>query len=105
MSPDGMRAKNCKHVEAKKVPVSGFKILLLWQCLVHLLPISVTVAILFINLRGVYVGVDFPGLIKSDTIALMLLQISAKVHEIVIVASLSQIILHVVRYELLHRDG
>lgn len=91
--------------EVAKVVVAKSSRLTAWQCFVHLLPISTSIAILWINFRGWYIGVDFPGLTSSDTVVLMLLQLSAKVHEIMIVASLSQIIWHAVRHELLYGEG
>ncbi|KAK5947754.1 hypothetical protein OHC33_011217 [Knufia fluminis] len=94
-----------KQQEAEKVVINKSSRLIAWQCGVHLLPISTTIAILWINFQGFYIGVDFPGLTSSDTTVLMLLQLSAKIHEIMIVASLSQIILHIVRHELLYGDG
>jgi len=91
--------------EVKKVVIAKSIRLTAWQCCVHLLPTSTSIAILWVNFRGRYIGVDFPGLTSSDTIVLMLLQLSAKVHEIMIVASLGQIIWHAVRHELLYGEG
>jgi hypothetical protein len=91
--------------ETKKVVVTESKAIALRRCILHLIPILTSVAILTINLHGHYIGRDFPGTIKSETINIMLLQMAAKVHELVIVASLGLIVLHIVRHELLFGDG
>lgn len=91
--------------EVKKVIITGSRTLIAWQCLVHVAPILTTSAVFYVNFRRIYIGVDFPGMTDADTIVLMLLQLSAKLHEVMIVASLSQVIWHAVRYELLYGEG
>ena len=94
-----------KSEEAKKVVVLESRSTAIRRCLVHLAPIVTSTAILTANLRGVYFGVSFAGHIKSDTIDLMLFQVAAKGQEILVVASLGAVILHVARQELLYGDG
>lgn len=60
---------------------------------------------LWINFRSFYIGVDFPSLANSDNLVLMMLQPSAKAYEIMIIASVSQIVWHAVRHELLYGEG
>ena len=91
--------------EHKKVIVSESLATAAQRCLVHFLPVLTSITILTINLRGFYIGIDFRGPIKSDTITLMFLQLAAKAHEIMIVASLGLIVLQAVRNELLFGDG
>jgi len=91
--------------EPKKVIVSGSLTVAVRRCLVHLAPILTSVAILTINIHGIYIGIDFGSPFKSDTITLMFFQLAAKAHEIMIVASLSLIVLQTVRHELLFGDG
>lgn len=93
-----------KH-EARKVIVAGSLIAATWPCLIHLIPVLTSSAIIAVNVHGFYIGIDFPGAIKSDTMTLLFLQVAAKVQEILIVASLSQIIFQFVRHELLFGDG
>jgi hypothetical protein len=57
------------------------------------------------NLKGYYIGEQFASLIRSETINLALLQTAAKVQELLIVASLATIILHITREELLYGSG
>ena len=94
-----------KSEEVKKIIVSESRLIAVRRCLVHLAPIATSTAILTANLHGVYFGISFGGFIKSDTIDLMLFQIAAKGHEILVVASLGSVILHVARQELLYGDG
>jgi hypothetical protein len=91
--------------EGLKVVVAESKITALRRCAIHLLPILTSTTILVLNLHGHYIGQDFRGLIKSETINIMLLQVAAKLNELIIVASLGLIILHMVRHELLFGDG
>jgi hypothetical protein len=57
------------------------------------------------NLKGYYIGEQFASLIRSETINLALLQTAAKAQELLIVASLATIILHITREELLYGSG
>jgi hypothetical protein len=98
-------AKLPKRDEPRKVVVSGSLATAVRRCLIHLLPILTSVAILVVNIHGIYIGIDFSGPLKSDTIHLMFLQLAAKAHEIMIVASLSLIVLQTVRHEMLFGDG
>jgi hypothetical protein len=68
----------------------------------HLLPIAITTALLVLNFSQVYVG-DI-GVVNRSA-QLNALQFAAKLHEILIAASLSSIVLHCVQYELLHGEG
>lgn len=103
--PNSYWTKSPSRGEPKKVVVSESLATAVWRCLIHLLPILTSIAILTVNIHGIYIGIDFPGALKSDTLALMFLQLAAKAHEIMIVASLSLIILQTVRHELLFGDG
>jgi hypothetical protein len=99
------RKKDRTSKEPRKVVVADTATTAIKRIAFHLLPISTTVAILVLNLRGIFIGYDLSGAIKSETISLMFLQLAAKAHEILIVASLGLIVLHAVRHELLFGDG
>ncbi|KIW68939.1 hypothetical protein PV04_04850 [Phialophora macrospora] len=88
-------------VEQKKIIISSSTRKALWRCAPHVLPMTTSIAILALSFHGIYIGADF----ASQTITLMSFQIAAKVHEIFIVASLSVIVFHAIRHELLHGDG
>ncbi|KAL6243573.1 hypothetical protein RBB50_009566 [Rhinocladiella similis] len=91
--------------EPKKVIVSASKRRALLHCLPHILPILASVTVLALNFHGKYLGADFDVLFDSETLTLMGLQIIAKIHEVFIVASLSLIVFHVIRHELLYGIG
>lgn len=73
--------------------------------IIHTIPLLTSLVIILINFLGFFIGEDFQGPIKSETINLLGLQIAAKVNEILIVASLGLIVLHAVRYQLLFGQG
>ncbi|OAP65658.1 hypothetical protein AYL99_01630 [Fonsecaea erecta] len=87
--------------EQKKIILSSSLWKALWRCAPHAPPIAISIGILALSFHGIYIGADF----ASQTITLMSFQIAAKIHEIFIVASLSVIIFHAVRHELLHGGG
>ncbi|KAJ9500287.1 hypothetical protein H2202_004082 [Exophiala xenobiotica] len=89
------------NAEQKKIIISSSTRKVLWCCVPHVLPIATSITILTLNFHGIYIGADF----ATQTITLMSFQIAAKVHEIFIVASLSVIVFHAVRFELLYGDG
>lgn len=91
--------------EPKKVVVTTSTLTAVRRCLFHLIPIGTSVALISINLRGIFLGYDLSGATRSETINLMFLQLAAKAHEIFIVASLGLIILQTVRHQLLFGDG
>ena len=98
-------SKHSETAEPPKVVVTESTTVALRRCIVHVLPILTSITIIAVNIRGVYIGVDYAGAIKSDTINILLLQLAAKANEILIVASLGLIILQTVRNELLFGDG
>ncbi|GAT30073.1 hypothetical protein RIB2604_03300450 [Aspergillus luchuensis] len=91
--------------EHKKVLVTGSLQTALWRSAIHLLPIIMSVTIVTINLNGKYIGADLMSPVKSETINLLLLQLIAKSHEIMIVASLSVMVMDFVRHELMFGGG
>ncbi|KKK20324.1 hypothetical protein P175DRAFT_0440547 [Aspergillus ochraceoroseus IBT 24754] len=77
----------------------------LQQCVIHLVPMSASVIIMTVNIRRTYLSADLMSPVRSETINLLFLQVAAKAHEIMIVASLSLVVLQFVRHELLFGDG
>jgi hypothetical protein len=96
---------NDEKEEPKKVIVSESSSTALRRCTYHFAPIMVTFVIITLDLKGDYLGADLMSPVKSETINLMLLQLAAKAHEIMIVASLGLVVLQFVRHELLFGDG
>ncbi|KAL8968100.1 MAG: hypothetical protein Q9183_002625 [Haloplaca sp. 2 TL-2023] len=100
------RGNNRQHPqERKKIAIDDSRKLAIGRCAVHLLPVSVSVLILAINLRQVFIGIDFESAIRSETVNLALLQTAAKLQELLIVASLAAVTFQFLRYELLYGDG
>lgn len=93
-----------KAEEKKKIIQTSIWVALR-RCLVHLLPLTASVTILTLNAKGYYIGADFSNSIHSETINLLLLQIAAKAQELFVVASLTTIIFHIARQELLFGGG
>ena len=73
------------------------------RCAIHILPCSVFLFLIPLNFKAMYLGPGF-SYRQSNGLFLVLFQIAAKVLEIVCVASLTTVVLHVLRHELM-RDG
>ncbi|KAL8903194.1 MAG: hypothetical protein Q9207_004087 [Kuettlingeria erythrocarpa] len=99
------RARRKESHEEAKVVVDRSRRLALGRCSVHILPVSVSVIILWINFKEAFIGIDFRSLISSETINIALLQTAAKVQELLIVASLATVAFQLIRYELIHGNG
>ena len=91
--------------EQTKIVIRTSRWTALSRCGVHILPILVSVAIIVINIRQVYIGIDFKSLVTSETINIAFLQTAAKLQELLIIASLTTIIFQLLRDELLYGDG
>ena len=74
-------------------------------CVLHLLPASFSIVGLVLNLKHYYIGVHLQGIITEDSTNLALLQVAAKMQELLITASLSRIVFHIIRSELIYGDG
>lgn len=99
------RARRKGSREEAKVVVDRSRILALGRCSVHILPVSVSVTILWVNFKQVFIGIDFRSLVSSETINIALLQTAAKVQELLIVASLATVAFQLLRYELINGNG
>ncbi|KAK5091217.1 hypothetical protein LTR05_001398 [Lithohypha guttulata] len=75
------------------------------RCSIHVLPICVSVTILVLNFGNSYLGRGLPGSIIDPSINIALLQVAAKIQELLIVASVTTIVMHVLRSELVHGEG
>ncbi|KAK3994420.1 hypothetical protein QBC44DRAFT_348974 [Cladorrhinum sp. PSN332] len=75
------------------------------RCAVHLLPAAVSIGLVFINIRGYFIGIRLHGLGGSDSFGMALLQVAAKTQELLVVASMATIIFHVMRARLFSDDG
>lgn len=73
------------------------------RCTIHILPCLVFLFLIPLNFSAMYLGPGF-SYRESDEVYLVLFQIAAKILEIVCVASLTTVVLHVLRHDLM-RDG
>ena len=102
----GCRYRKRQHrSEQKKVVVSSTRRLAVSRCGVHVLPILTSIAIISVNLKQDFIGIDFRGVIQSETVNIAFLQTAAKVQELLIVASLATIVFQLTRDELLYGEG
>ncbi|CZR56590.1 uncharacterized protein PAC_06479 [Phialocephala subalpina] len=91
--------------ESKKKIIEKSFWVALRRCAVHLIPVTFSLVIITLNLKGYYIGADFVSPIHSETINLLLFQVAAKAQEILVIASLTTIIFHIARQELLFGNG
>ena len=93
------------NAEEKKIVISRSWRLAAARCTIHVLPTLVSIAIIYINVRGVFIGVDFNSRIRSESINVAFLQIAAKLQELAVIASLASVTFQLLRHELMHGDG
>lgn len=60
--------------------------------LIHFIPISATVFLVFLNWRGYYIGQEMPGRTGEDGAKFFGLQLAVKLHELTISPSLTAVI-------------
>ena len=78
----------------------------LLQCLIHFLPICVTITLAYFNLAGYFIGANLQGLYGPvyQALDILCLQVVAKIQELLVVASLGTILLDILRAQLLFRS-
>ncbi|KAI4270472.1 MAG: hypothetical protein LQ337_006660 [Flavoplaca oasis] len=91
--------------EPKKAVIERSRWLALSRCTVHIIPALFSIALVILNLKGFYIGRSLQGLIVNNDNNLALLQVAAKVHELLITASAGTILFDILRYELMYGDG
>ncbi|MCJ1378917.1 hypothetical protein MMC17_002016 [Xylographa soralifera] len=72
---------------------------------IHVLPILASLTAVTLNLKTIYVGRTLTGQIESAAINIAMLQGTAKLVELLIVASLTTIVVHTIRTEMVLGDG
>lgn len=85
--------------EPKRVSATASLTNLLRRWVIHLVPVIISIVIIFFNIKGSYLGADLMSPIKSETANLMLLQVVSKAHEAMIVTSIGLILLRLIRNE------
>lgn len=72
---------------------------------IHILPFLTSLTIISINLKNLYVGRTLTGKIESADVNIALLQVAAKVIDLLVIASLTNIVVHSIREEMVMGDG
>lgn len=91
--------------EKEKVALWRSRRKVLIACRVHCIPVAATTILLYLNLRGYYIGRELSGLSGYDDQKFILLQFAAKCHELAIIASLTTVLFSVIRHELTSAGG
>ena len=93
--------------EPKKPILRKSRWLALSRCAVHILPIIVSIGLVILNLLHIYIGDHIRGDIftNSDNTNLAMLQVTAKIQELLVVGSTGNIVFHIIRNELIDGDG
>src|SRR2546423_10647219 len=91
--------------EPPKVVIRRSRALALCRCAVHILPVCVSITIITLNLYRYYTGRTLTGSILNVSVNIALLQIAAKVQEMLIVGSVTTMVIDVIRTELISGEG
>jgi len=77
----------------------------LWHCMIHILPVAAAFVLVVLNCKQHYIGGELSGANGQDVEKLGGLQFAAKIHELLMMASLGTIIFTYVRRELVFGAG
>ena len=91
------KVKKTSHVELPKIAIRRNRLSALLRALVHAIPVTAALALVTVNLYPYYVG--------SSIQSLALYQLVAKIHEIMIQASLAAIVFSYIRHEMVLGEG
>lgn len=86
--------------EKPKILIQTSRRLALARSSVHIIPSAISIAIIYINLFHSYLGRTLPGSIIDPSASTALLQVAAKTQELLVVASMTTIVGHIIRQEL-----
>ncbi|USP81540.1 hypothetical protein yc1106_08814 [Curvularia clavata] len=90
----------------RKKPIRTVSLYLAIQrCAVHILPCAFSIFLITINILGYFIGFELAGEPGKTSQYTALLQIAAKIQELLIIASLTTIVVHKVRNDLIDGDG
>ncbi|KAL8881545.1 MAG: hypothetical protein Q9198_001269 [Flavoplaca austrocitrina] len=92
------------EVESEKVAIHLSRRRAIWQGLIHVAPIVITLTVLQFSFRTVYWS-DLEGSDSNQNAVLNILQFVAKAHEICIAVSLSAVVLHRIQWDLTGKEG
>lgn len=91
--------------EEKKIPLQQNRLSAIIKCSIHVLPLAAALLLVIFNLKQYYIGGELAGTSGQDTEKLAGLQFAAKLHELLMIASLGVIVFTKVRQELVSIRG
>ena len=94
-----------KAFEGRKIALYGDRTSAALSALIHVLPVGASLAIVSLNLRKHYIGGELAGLSGQDNEKFAGLQLAAKLHELLINASLASILWSYIRYQIALGSG
>ena len=97
--------KSRVHDERPKVAICNRRSTALTRCAVHILPTLLSLNFIILNFHGYYIGDELAGPSGSDGQKINALQFAAKLHELLINASVATMLLSYIRYELTFGKG
>ena len=92
-------------VEDEKIPIVHGLIDAGLPALLHAVPVAAALVVVILNLRGYYIGSELQGGSGEDSIKLLALQFTAKLHELLMVASMTYIVFDRLRQHMVSDDG
>lgn len=92
-------------VEPKKYIARESFWVALQRCMVHLLPSTASIVVIALNLKGFFIGFELAGIPGHDPVDMAALQLTAKLQELLIIASIGTIVYHRIRHDLLNSRG
>lgn len=94
------------HSEERKVVIEQSRWVAICRSAVHMLPVAASITLFYFNIHGYYIGGSLSGTLAiSDSVKLNMLQFAAKIHELLIVASLAEVVFYLMRNQLIFGQG
>lgn len=91
--------------EPRKVLFTKSRRLALARCAVHILPVLVSMVVIGNNMGQYFIGKELKGAINQDSLKIAWIQVAAKIQELLMIASMTVIILHDLRWQLVFGEG
>lgn len=92
-------------VEQPKVVMKKDRRVAALRCILHIIPVSAAMTLIVLNLKQYYVGGELAGQHGHDDQKLGALQFAAKLHELLMIASLATSVFTYIRRELVFGEG
>ena len=103
--PCGRRRRLGQPLEDEKIAVRKGSRAACLAGLIHLIPMGVSLFLVVYNLQGHYVGGELEGVVGQDDIKFLLIQFGSKLHELLISASVTTVILSYIQRNIIADKG